>query len=140
MRWSSRILLFTSALTLPLGLAAYGSPQDGASADATTLKNPVPVNATTLAEGKQLFTKNCLSCHGPLGKGDGKAGAALKPPPADLTDEMWKHGSSDAEIFTVIRDGAKGTPMRGFAGRMTTKELWTVLNYVRTLGPAKGRT
>jgi mono/diheme cytochrome c family protein len=136
MRWSSRTLLFTSALMLPLGLAAYGSPQDGASA----LKNPVPVDATTLAEGKQLFTKNCLSCHGPLGKGDGKAGAILKPPPADLTDETWKHGSTDAEIFTVIRDGAKGTPMRGFAGRMTVKEIWTVLNYLRALGPAKGRT
>lgn len=137
MRWSSRILLFTSALMLPLGLAAYGPPQDGAPADAA-VKNPVPVNDTTLAEGKQLFTKNCVSCHGPLGKGDGKAGAILKPPPADLTDEMWKHGSTDAEIFTVIRDGAKGTPMRGFAGRMTTKELWTVLNYMRSLGPAKG--
>jgi cbb3-type cytochrome c oxidase subunit III len=140
MRWSSRILLFTAALILPLALAAYGSPQNGASADATTLKNPVPVNATTLAEGKQLFTKNCVSCHGPLGKGDGKGGATLKPPPADLTDGMWKHGSTDSEIFTVIRDGAKGTGMRGFAGRMTTKELWTVLNYVRTLGPEKGRT
>ena len=138
MRWSSRTLLFTSLMMFPLGLAAYGAVQNGASADAA--KNPVPVNATTLAEGKQLFTKNCMSCHGPLGKGDGKAGATLKPPPADLTDEMWKHGSTDAEIFAVIRDGAKGTGMRGFAGRMTTKELWTVLNYVRTLGPAKGRS
>ena len=136
MRWNSRALLFTSALMLPLGLAASGASQDGAAA----LKNPVPVNATTLAEGKQLFTKNCLSCHGALGKGDGKAGAALKPPPADLTDEEWKHGSTDAEMYTVIRDGVKGTGMRGFAGRMTAKELWTVLNYVRSLGPAKGRT
>ena len=136
MRWNSRSLLFTSALMLPLGLAAYGPPQDGDSA----LKNPVPVNATTLAEGKQLFTKNCVSCHGPLGKGDGKAGAMLKPLPADLTDEEWKHGSTDGEIFAVIRDGAKGTPMRGFAGRMTTKELWTVLNYMRALGPAKGKS
>ena len=137
MRWSSRTLLFTSLMMFPLGLAAYGAVQNGASADAA--KNPVPVNATTLAEGKQLFTKNCMSCHGPLGKGDGKAGATLKPPPADLTDEMWKHGSTDADLFTVIRDGAKGTGMRGFAGRMTTKELWTVLNYVRSLGPEKGR-
>jgi len=140
MRWSSRTLLFTSVLMFPLGLAASGSLQDGASADAAKLTNPVPVNATTLAEGKQLFTKNCLSCHGALGKGDGKAGAILKVPPADLTDETWVHGSTDPEIFTVIRDGAKGTPMRGFAGRMTMKELWTVLNYVRSLGPAKGRT
>ena len=52
---------------------------------------------------------------------------------------MWKHGSTDAEIFAVIRDVREGHGMRGFAGRMTTKELWTVLNYVRTLGPAKGR-
>ncbi len=139
MRWSSRTLLIALALMLPLGLVASGSPQDGASADAK-LTNPVPVNATTLAEGKQLFTKSCASCHGPLGKGDGKAGAVLKEPPADLTDEMWAHGSSEAEIFTVLRDGVKGTPMRGFAGRMTTKELWTVVNYVRSLGPAKGRT
>jgi len=137
MRWSSRILLVTSALMFPLGLAAYGAAQDG---DAAASKNPVPVNDTTLAEGKQLFTKNCVSCHGPIGKGDGKAGATLKPPPADLTDDMWKHGSTDAEIFTVIRDGAKGTGMRGFASRMTAKELWTVLNYLRTLGPEKGRT
>ena len=136
MRWNSRTLLFTSALMLPLGLAAYGPPQDGGAA----LKNPVPVNATTLAEGKQLFTKNCASCHGPLGKGDGKAGAELKEPPADLSDETWAHGSTEAEIFTVIRDGVKGTPMRGFAGRMTSKELWTVLNYLRALGPAKGRS
>ena len=140
MRWSSRTLLFTSLMMFPLGLAAYDAAQNGASTDAAALKNPVPVNDTTLAEGKQLFTKNCVSCHGPLGKGDGKAGATLKPPPADLTDEMWKHGSTDADLFTVIRDGAKGTGMRGFAGRMTAKELWTTLNYVRTLGPEKGRT
>jgi mono/diheme cytochrome c family protein len=136
MRWNSRTLLFTSALMLPLGLAAYGPPQDGAAA----LKNPVPVDATTLAEGKQLFTKNCASCHGPLGKGDGKAGAVLTEPPAVLSDATWAHGSTEAEIFTVIRDGVKGTPMRGFAGRMTTKELWTVLNYMRALGPAKGKS
>jgi cbb3-type cytochrome c oxidase subunit III len=117
-----------------------GAQNPGGSAEGKALKNPVPVNDTTLAEGKQLFTKNCVSCHGPLGKGDGKAGATLKPPPADLTDDMWKHGSTDAEIFTVIRDGAKGTGMRGFASRMTAKELWTVLNYLRTLGPEKGRT
>ena len=73
MRWSSRTLLFTSLMMFPLGLAAYGAVQNGASADAA--KNPVPVNATTLAEGKQLFTKNCQSCHGALGKGDGKGGA-----------------------------------------------------------------
>ena len=133
---SALTLLLSSALMFVFGVAAGALPQS----EAAKLTNPVPVNASTLAEGKALFAKNCLSCHGALGKGDGKAGAILKPPPADLTDATWKHGSSDGEIFTVVRDGAKSTPMRGFAGRMTTKELWTVVNYMRSLAPAKGRS
>jgi mono/diheme cytochrome c family protein len=136
MRWSSRTLLLLTAMMLPLGLAAHAA-QDG---DAKNMKNPVPSNAAALAEGKALFAKNCASCHGALGKGDGKGGAMLKPLPADLTDAEWKHGSTDGEIFVMVRDGAKGTPMRGFAGRMTSKELWTVVTYVRSLGPAKGKS
>ena len=130
-------LLLISTLHVPLGAAAYGSQGGGSSADAAKLANPIAANAASLAEGKQLFAKLCASCHGALGKGDGKAGAALKPPPADLTDAMSKHGSTDGEIFTVLRDGVKETSMRGFAGRMTSKELWTLVNYVRSLEPAK---
>jgi high-affinity iron transporter len=109
-------------------------------ADAAKLKNPVPVNAASLATGKKLFTTNCVSCHGETGKGDGKAAATLNPKPPDLTDTAWKHGPSDGEMFTLIRDGAKQTSMRGYAGKMTSQELWSVVNYVRSLGPAANKT
>jgi high-affinity iron transporter len=115
---------------LSLGVVVSSRAQGGAD-----LKNPVAADAKSLAEGKQLFSKQCASCHGAAGKGDGKAGETLKPKPADLTDAMWAHGSSDGEIFTVIRDGVKETSMRGFAGRMTSRELWTLVNYVRSLAP-----
>ena len=138
MSLSARTVLLASTLLLPLGVAAYGQSQgDGPSGDAAKLKNPVAVNAASLTEGKQLFTKQCAPCHGALGKGDGKAGATLKPLPSDLTDATWKHGSTDGEIFTVIRDGVKETSMRGFTGKMTSKELWTVVNYVCSLGPKR---
>ena len=134
----ARTILCAATFLLPLGVTAYVPSQGGGpSADAATLKNPVPANAASLAEGKLLFTKQCASCHGALGKGDGKAGAALKPPPADLSDAAWKNGSTDGEIFAIIRDGVKETSMRGFAGRMTSRELWTVVNYVRGLGSAR---
>ena len=134
----ARTVLLASTILLPPGVAGYGPSQDGGgSAAAAKLKNPIAASAASLAEGKQLFTKQCASCHGALGKGDGKAGAALKPPPADLTDATWAHGSTDGALFTVIRDGVKETSMRGFAGRMTVREIWTVVNYVRSLGPAK---
>ena len=35
--------------------------------------------------GPDLFRAHCAACHGPEGKGNGPAGAALKTKPADLT-------------------------------------------------------
>ena len=145
MRWGSRAVLFASALLLPFGLAADGLQQNSGattSSDAAKLKSPVAADAKSLVEGRQLFAKHCASCHGSEGKGDGKAGELLKPRPADLTDAAWKSGSTEGDIFTVVRDGVRQTGMKGFAGRMTTRELWSVVNYVRTLSSAhrKGRS
>ena len=50
---------------------------------------------SSAAAGKVLFAENCSACHGPGGKGDGPAAAALPTPPADLTriadrrDGVW---------------------------------------------------
>src|SRR5260370_7740969 len=38
-----------------------------------------------VSRGGSLFAANCASCHGPAGKGDGKASAGLSPKPPDLT-------------------------------------------------------
>ena len=65
----------------------------------------------------------------------GKGGVALNPKPSDLTDAEWKHGSSDGILFVVVRDGVPKTGMRGYASRMTTNDIWHIVNYVRTLAP-----
>ena len=54
---------------------------------------------------------------------------------SQLTDADWKHGQTDSEIFTVIRDGAKQTGMRAYGSRIPTNDIWNLVNYVRTLGP-----
>ena len=107
------------------------------SQEAST-KNPVAADASSIAAGKQLFEKNCASCHGKTGKGDGMMGEELNPKPADLTSTTRKHGSSDGEVFAVVKGGVKGTGMKGFNSKLTTHQLWDVVNYVQTLsGPAK---
>ena len=119
---------------LSLTLAAFGAPQHAAKGT-----NPVPSTPESIAAGKATFDKNCASCHGPNGKGDGKMGEELSPKPADLTDNKWKHGSSDGEIFKVIHDGAQGTGMKPFGRKLSEHEIWDVVNYIRSIGPPTTR-
>jgi mono/diheme cytochrome c family protein len=65
-------------------------------------------------------------------------GAELDPKPSNLGDADWKHGSTDGEIFTVIRDGVKSTAMKPYARKLTTHQVWDVVNYVRSLAPKTG--
>jgi S-disulfanyl-L-cysteine oxidoreductase SoxD len=104
---------------------------------AAKMTNPVQADANSIAAGKTLYDKHCAGCHGETGKGDGSMGADLDPKPPDLTDSEWKHGSTDGELFLVIRDGAKGTGMKPFAKKLTPHQIWDVINYVHSIGPAK---
>src|SRR6478672_2443003 len=133
---------FTLTMAISIGLAAAQEhqhpathPEGGAHRhpEAAKLKNPVTADAMSIAAGKQLYDKQCAGCHGDTGKGDGSMGEELNPKPANLTDADWKHGSSDGEIFTVIRDGVKSTGMKPYARKLTTHQLWDVVNYVRSL-------
>jgi mono/diheme cytochrome c family protein len=103
---------------------------------AAAMKNPVKATPASVAAGKKLYDTQCATCHGATGKGDGKMAASITgAKPSDFTDGTWKHGSTDGEIFTLIRDGSKGTGMRGYAARMKPDDIWNVVNYLRTLGP-----
>jgi len=102
--------------------------------------NTVAADAASIAAGKKLYASNCASCHGETGLGDGRAGKTLAPPPANLVDETWIHGSTDGEIFLVIRDGVKDTGMKPFGSKMTAHQLWDVVNFLRSIGPDSSKT
>jgi mono/diheme cytochrome c family protein len=101
--------------------------------EAQKLKNPIPSDGPSIEEGRKLYLRHCASCHGPSGKGDGSM-ALAGGTPANLTDETWDHGSSDGEIFVVIRDGTS-SDMEPYKDRLTEKQMWQLVNYIRSLGP-----
>ena len=144
----SLFALFVSVAALSawtVGMSAQGSTSAPAAqheagehhhAEAAALKNPVKATPESIAAGKTLYTAQCATCHGETGKGDGKMAANIpEPKPTSLIDAAWKHGSTDGEIFTLIKDGSKGTGMRGFGARMKPDDLWNVVNYLRALAP-----
>jgi mono/diheme cytochrome c family protein len=136
MRDVSRDVLFVSAVVLigAGGVVAGQSPtapRRGGNPEAVKIANPVQATPDSVAAGRRAYARLCANCHGPSGKGDG-SGAAGGAMPADLTDAKWDYGSSDGEIFTVIRDGTSAD-MGSYAERMSQQDMWNVVNYIRTL-------
>ena len=96
------------------------------------MANPLPPDAAVVEQGAALFGAHCSPCHGPTGRGDGPAAAALDGPPADLTaDHVDDH--TDGDIFWWLTYGMAGTAMPGFEGTLSDTERWQLIRFVRSL-------
>jgi cytochrome c oxidase cbb3-type subunit 2/cytochrome c oxidase cbb3-type subunit I/II len=78
--------------------------------------------------GAEAFTRNCAGCHGPAGRGDGPAAAALLPKPRDLSTARF----SDAALSEVFWTGVPGSSMPGWHD-LPANELRALAVYVRSL-------
>ncbi len=79
--------------------------------------------------GEKIYKTKCASCHGADGKGDTKAGKVTQTP--DLTKTPWKHGSSQADVEKIIREGSK--KMLKSEGKLDNSQITAVAKYVRKL-------
>ncbi len=104
---------------------------------ARALTNPVAPGPESVAAGAVTYRRMCATCHGPTGRGDGglaAATAAYGTRPSNLADATWQHGSSGGEIFVAIRDGiGPDFTMDGFGGRLDEPEMWSLVNYLKSL-------
>jgi mono/diheme cytochrome c family protein len=91
----------------------------------------VPADTASLARGQQVYDANCASCHGDTGRGDGPAGRALRPRPADFRVHMAA-GHTDQELFNWVTNGVDGTGMPAFRAQLSEQERWDVINYIRS--------
>ncbi len=121
-----------SAVVITIGLAAIlNAFTTGIGIPDESKGNPFPLSQESVQIGLATYTTNCATCHGDTGKGDGPAGLALNPPPADLAVHVPLH--ADNELYGFIADGIEGTPMVAQLGNLTTDEIWHLVNYIRTI-------
>ena len=126
------ILVSLSAVTSG---AAQDSPPPAAPweapADAKAAQNPISSGPEVLAEGKALYQRNCQLCHGPAGRGDGPATQYVKPAPADISTAEAQAAMTDGGMFWKLTTGR--APMPPFGKKLTERERWVVVHYVRSL-------
>lgn len=136
-RFSSAFI--TAVVVASLALVAVGVQAQtmGGNAAAARVKNPVAATPASVQAGAASYKKYCAFCHGDAAKGDGRL-APKGTTPANLTDVTWDRGATDGEIFAVIMEGAGPKfDMKGFKGRIPDQDAWNIVNYIRSLGPAR---
>jgi mono/diheme cytochrome c family protein len=131
-KFSARIVLIgvLLACVTSIVIMAQGNPE------AAKVKNPVAATPESIATGKQVYTRYCATCHGTTGQGG--SGSDIIPPAPNLTDDEWKRGSTDGEIFDVIKNGVPPDLfMEPWGDRIKDQDIWNVVNYVRSIAKKK---
>lgn len=118
--------------TIPKGFMPYPYKNDleGYEMAGQRLKDPFPASPEIIAEGKVLYSKFCIHCHGESGKGDGKVGLKLPGPPPPYDGPALKD-LPEGKMFHSINYG-KGL-MGPHSGLLSKDERWKIVRYVQTL-------
>jgi len=70
----------------------------------------VPIKTVSPASGADMYKNYCAVCHGLDGKGDGPAAAAMKTPPADLTQLAKKNNGQYPGLKVAAAIRGEGAP------------------------------
>ena len=139
--WLARVT--GACLVVGMGIFAFGrvAAQEAAAPapppwvapdDAKKVKNPIPPTQETLAAAQQLFTDNCVLCHGEKGTGDGPGAKTIKVKPANFADPKLQASETDGGLFWKMSNG-RG-PMPAWKDELTDQERWQLVGYIRKLG------
>lgn len=102
--------------------------------------------ATLAAEGEPIYAEFCASCHGADLEGQPNwrtplPSGGLPAPPHDETGHTWHH--ADRQLFALTKFGGQSSAPAGFqsnmpafADRLTDREIFAVLAYIRSRWPS----
>ena len=118
-----------------LALATFLGVCQVAGQDST--KRP-SVSEALFLKGERLYQKQCVSCHGAQGTGDGSAAYLLYPKPRDFTRGEFRLISTttmeatDEDLFKTITRGMSGSAMPPW-DFLPEEDRWGLVYYVRYL-------
>ena len=96
---------------------------------ANKMVNPNEDDEESLEEGLLIYNKNCRSCHGKLGDGQGSGAADLETKPTDFTLPEFLT-QSDGSMYWKIYEG-RGD-MKKYNEKLDSDEIWYVVTYIKS--------
>ncbi|MBT3647972.1 MAG: cytochrome c [Flavobacteriales bacterium] len=114
------------------GYLPYGLPNtnEGYAKAGELLTNPYPNSEEVITEGKVIYSKMCVHCHGKEGAGDGPTVAAGHPPPPAYNSAALAR-LVEGKMFHSITYGKN--LMGPHSSQLNVEERWKVIRYVQTL-------
>ena len=100
-----------------------------APAEFKNMKNPVKADAESIQVGKMLYNRNCASCHGKAGLGDGPKARMLDTFSGDFSGAFFQN-QTDGEHFYKTKEGRDEMP--GYDKKLADDDIWNIVNYMRT--------
>ena len=98
------------------------------------LKNPWISTPELVAKGKELYSVQCVACHGAEGHGNGPAASALNPPPRNFTSLAgWKNGRKPTMVFKTLKEGLPPSAMASYS-TLPADDRWALTHYVLSIG------
>ncbi len=97
-----------------------------------------PLDFNLYMQGRYVYERNCIVCHGVRGDGKGELAATLKPQPRSFREGMFKFRSTpfgklptDGDLRRTITGGLSGTGM-GMFTQLSAEEVEAVITYVKS--------
>jgi len=84
-----------------------------------------------VARGRELYARECATCHGENGLGDGPQAAKLESSPMPLADPRYLAGRTGDELFQAISGGVKGVD-HDWSATLTAEDRRAIVEYLWT--------
>lgn len=131
-RWSV-IRYVRTIFARPVARDPDEGPPTGEYAGRTS---PIASSYEALEQGKAIYTRECMICHGAAGRGEGPYASRLKPPPPDFHDGSYgaflQPTLDDADYYWRVSEGLPWTAMPPWKLHYSEEDRWKLIHYVRT--------
>ena len=136
----ARVVAVCALPPILLSACGPGAPRDTAPGMMPFSLVPAQILASTsdlLALGKKTYEKECVTCHGIAGNGQGDAAYLLYPRPRDFTEgqfriiSTWDGVPSDTDLFRTISRGMPGSAMPSWV-QLPEETRWGLVHYVKS--------